>query len=337
MKLASLKAGGRDGTLIVVDRRLKRATTVPAIAPTLQAALDDWEEVAPRLEGVYRAVHDGVARNAFPLDFAALAAPLPRAYQWLDGSAYLTHVELARKARGVEMPPEFRTDPLMYQGCSDGFLGPRDSIIAATEDWGIDFEAEVAVITDDVLMGASLEEARRHIKLLMLVNDVSFRELIPAEVAKGFGFLHGKPASACSPVAATPEELGEAWDGARLHLTLTTHLNDELFGQPDAGVDMHFDFPTLVSHAAKTRNLGAGTIIGSGTVSNADRSRGSSCLVERRMLEIIEQGKATTPFMRFGSRVRIEMFDKQGLSVFGAIDQVAEPQRREHGALHLFP
>lgn len=329
MKLASLRAGGRDGTLIVVDRALKRAVAVSEIAPTLQAALDNWAELAPRLEAVYNALNRDAVRSAFALDFAALAAPLPRAYQWLDGSAYLPHVELARKARGAEMPAELRTDPLMYQGGSDSFLGPRDPILAESEDCGIDFEAEVAAITDDVPMGVSSDQAASHIKLLMLVNDVSLRNLIPAELAKGFGFLHGKPASGCSALAVTPEELGKAWDGARVHLPLVTHLNGALFGKPDAGTDMHFDFPTLISHAAKTRNLGAGTIIGSGTVSNADRSRGSSCLVERRMLEIVDQGKAVTPFLRFGDRVRIEMLDAPGKSIFGAIEQVVQPYRRQ--------
>lgn len=328
MKLGTLKTGGRDGTLIVVDRQLRRAMTVPHIARTLQAALDEWQAVAPQLEQAYRLLNEGSAA-AFALDFDLLAAPLPRAYQWLDGSAYLPHVELARKARGAEMPRELRSDPLMYQGVSDGFLGPRDPIVAASEDWGIDFEAELAVITDDVPMGVAAEEAPDHIKLLLLVNDVSLRELIPAEVAKGFGFVQSKPASAASPVAVTPEELGAAWDGARVHLPLVTHLNGRLFGRPDAGVDMHFDFPTLVSHAARTRKLGAGTIIGSGTVSNTDRSRGSSCLVEQRMIEIIRSGKPSTPFMRFGDRVRIEMCDGQGQSIFGAIEQVVQPYGRD--------
>jgi fumarylacetoacetate (FAA) hydrolase len=328
MKLASLKTGGRDGTLIVVDHALKRAVAVPRIAPTFQAALDNWTELAPSLESVYNALNNGANPQEFHLDFNTLAAPLPRAYQWLDASAYLPHVELARRARGAEMPAGLRTDPLMYQGGSDGFLGPRDPILAESENWGIDFEAEVAVITDDVPMGATPHEAGSNIKLFMLVNDVSLRNLIPAELAKGFGFLHGKPASSCSPVAVTPEEFGKAWDGARLHLSLVTHLNGNLFGKPDAGTDMHFDFPSLISHAARTRNLVAGTIIGSGTVSNADRSRGSSCLVERRMLEIIDQGKAVTPFLRFGDRVRIEMLDAGGQSIFGAIEQVVQPYRR---------
>jgi len=328
VKLATLRSGGRDGTLIVVDRALEHAVTVREIAPTLQAVLDEWDERAPALKAVYDLLNDEAMGGAFEIELTALAAPLPRAYQWLDASAYLTHVERMRKARGAELPPNLHSDPLMYQGGSDRFLGPRDPIVAADEDWGIDFEAEVAVVTDDVPMGIHPEEAARHIRLLMLVNDVSLRNLIPAELGKGFGFIHGKPASAFSPLVATPDELGTAWDGARIHLPLITHVNGALFGAPDAGADMTFDFPALVSHAARTRDLGAGTIIGSGTVSNADRSRGASCIVERRMLEILEQGSATTPFLRFGDRVRIEMLDAAGQSIFGAIEQVVAPHRR---------
>lgn len=319
MKLATLKRGGRDGTLVVVDKMLERAVEVPEIAKTMQAALDDWAETAPKLQQVYAALGENEA--AFALDVNELAAPLPRAYQWVDGSAYVTHVELVRKARGATMPENFWTDPLMYQGCSDSFLGPRDAIEMASEEWGIDFESEITVITDDVPMGVSPEGAAAHIQLLMLVNDVSLRNLIPGELGKGFGFLQSKPASAFSPVAVTPDELGEAWDGGRLHRPLTTRLNDELFGEPEAGVDMIFDFPRLLSHAAKSRRLCAGTIVGSGTISNSDRSKGSSCLAERRMLEKIEAGEFKTPFMSFGDRVRIEMFDAQGASIFGAIDQ----------------
>ncbi len=325
VKLASLKSRQRDGMLIVVDRMLQWAVAVSEIAPTLQAALDDWAVTAPNLERAYRALSEGQRRGAFELHADECAAPLPRAYQWLDGSAYLPHVELARRARGAEMPPQFKTDPLMYQGCSDIFFGPRDPIQVENQEWGVDFEAEVAVITDDVPMGIEPAEAAANMKLFMLVNDVSLRHFISAELAKGFGFLHSKPPGSCSPVAVTPDELGEAWDGARIHLPLITHLNDELFGRPDAGTDMHFNFPTLVSHAAKTRPLSAGTVVGSGTVSNRDRSRGSSCLVEKQMLETIEQGKPTTPYMRFGDRVRIEMFDTEGASIFGAIDQVVQP------------
>nr|WP_295832476.1 fumarylacetoacetate hydrolase family protein [uncultured Azospirillum sp.] len=330
MKLASLKAGGRDGTLVVVSRDLTRATPVPEIARTLQAALDDWTALAPKLEEAYRALNADPAAGQ-PFDPAGAASPLPRAYQWADGSAYVNHVELVRKARGAEMPPSFWTDPLMYQGCSDSFLAPTDPILAATEAWGVDFEAEIAVITGDVPMGISAEAARGQIQLLMLVNDVSLRNLIPAELGKGFGFFQSKPASSFSPVAVTPDELGDAWDGGKLHRPLVTTLNGEAFGKPDAGVDMTFDFPTLIAHAAKTRHLAAGSIIGSGTVSNkldggpgkpvAAGGVGYSCLAELRMIETIEHGAPKTPFMRFGDRVRIELFDKDGASVFGAIDQ----------------
>lgn len=324
MKLASLKAGGRDGTLIVVDRALKRAIAVPEVAATLQSALENWRRIRPKLDAAYQAINAGDTRD-FDLDFAALAAPLPRAYQWLDGSSYLTHIERARKARGVEMPPGLRSDPLMYQGLPDGFLGPRDPIRVASEEWGVDFESEVAVITDDVPMGVTPEQASAHIKLIMLVNDVSLRNLIPAELAKGFGFVHSKPASAFSPVAVTPDELGEAWDGTKVHLPLLTHLNAKPFGHPNAGRDMQFDFPTLISHASKTRALGAGTIIGSGTVSNADRTTGCSCIIEQRAFELIDNGKATTPFMHYGDRVHIDMLDTSGNTIFGAIEQVVEP------------
>jgi fumarylacetoacetate (FAA) hydrolase len=327
VKLASLKAGGRDGTLIVVSRNLDFAVRVPEIAPTLQFALDDWDTYAPALESVYKLLNAEACPGVFEFNEATLAAPLPRAYQWLDGSAYVNHIELVRKARGAEMPPNVWTDPLMYQGGSDGFLGPRDPIGVASEDWGIDFEAEVAIVTDGVPMGLAPLDARSHIQLLMLVNDVSLRNLIPSELAKGFGFLHGKPASSFSPVAVTPDELGSAWDGGKVALPLVTCLNDQRFGAPNAGSDMVFDFPTLISHAAKTRRLTPGTIIGSGTVSNVERSRGSSCIVEKRMLEILETGKSATPFMRFGDRVRIEMFGADGESIFGAIDQVVEEYR----------
>lgn len=320
MKLASLKQG-RDGRLVVVSKDLKEAVEVPEIAETLQDALDDWTHTEPRLQDIYRQLNAGSADGAFGFDQAACASPLPRAFQWADGSAYVNHVELVRKARGATMPENFWTDPLMYQGMSDGFLGPRDPIPAASEDWGIDFEGEIAVITDDVPMGADPEEAAGHIKLLMLVNDVSLRNLIPDELAKGFGFFQSKPASAFSPVVLTPDELGDAWDGKKVHRPLTVHLNDELFGAPEAGVDMTFDFPTLVAHVARTRKVSAGTIVGSGTVSNRDRSRGSCCLAEKRMLEILADGQASTPFMHFGDRVRIEMFDAAGESLFGAIDQ----------------
>jgi fumarylacetoacetate (FAA) hydrolase len=321
MKLASLKEGGRDGTLVVVNRDLSRAVKVPDIAPTLQRALESWPTMAPRLEAVAAALEAGDAIGVFPLVTARLAAPLPRAYQWADGSAYVVHVELVRKARGAEVPDSFWTDPLMYQGGSDSFIGPNDDIEAEDEAWGIDFEAEIAAVTDDVPMGASAEHARDHIRLLMLVNDVSLRNVIPGELAKGFGFFHGKPATAFSPVAVTPDELGSAWDGERVHLPLVSHINGAWFGHPNAGVDMTFSFPRLIEHVTSTRRLRAGAIVGSGTVSNYDRSLGSSCLAEKRTLEVLETGQARTPFLKFGDRVRIEMLDASGRTIFGAIDQ----------------
>jgi len=321
MKLATLKNNTRDGQLVVVSKSLDKAIVVSDIASTLQAALDDWSEISPKLNAVYVALNNGELSDAIDFEQANCESPLPRAYQWADGSAYVNHVELVRKARNAEMPATFWTDPLMYQGGSDSFIGPYDNIELASEDYGIDFESEVAVITDDVPMAVTAENAASHIKLLMLVNDVSLRNLIPGELAKGFGFFGSKPSSAFSPVAITPDELGEAWDGKKLHLPLTTHLNGELFGQPNCGVDMTFDFPTIVAHAAKTRPLSAGCVVGSGTISNYDRSAGSSCLAEIRMLETIADGKPSTPFMSFGDTVRIEMFDNDGASLFGAIDQ----------------
>ncbi|MGH6872149.1 MAG: fumarylacetoacetate hydrolase family protein [Rhizomicrobium sp.] len=320
MKLASLKHG-RDGSLVVVSRDLTRAVAVPHIAPTLQAALDDWHAAAPHLMRVTDLINEGKVDGEMAFRPQACASPLPRAYQWADGSAYVTHVELVRKARGAEMPPSFWTDPLMYQGGSDSFIGPCDDIVAADESWGIDFEGEIAAITDDVAMGTSAGAAEKHIKLLMLVNDVSLRNLIPAELAKNFGFFQSKPASAFSPVAVTPDELGEAWSGAKVHLPLTVTYNGEKFGAPNAGEDMTFSFAALIAHAARTRTLGAGSIVGSGTVSNKNRAAGSACLAERRTLETIDQGAAKTPFMKFGDRVRIEMFDLAGHSIYGAIDQ----------------
>ncbi len=323
MKLASLKHG-RDGELVVVSRDLTRAVKVLSIAATLQAALDNWAVSKAKLEAVYQRLNDGLEEGAFAFDQAACHSPLPRAYHWADGSAYVNHVELVRKARGAEIPESFWHDPLMYQGGADCFIPPHSPIQMADEAWGIDLEAEIAVITDDVPMGASAAEAAEHIQLLMLVNDVSLRNLIPGELAKGFGFYQSKPSSSFSPVAITPDELGDTWRDGKVHRPLVSHINGALFGQPDAGVDMTFNFPTLVAHAAKTRPLGTGTIIGSGTVSNYDRSAGSSCLAEKRMLEIIESGEAKTPFLAFGDRVRIEMFDAAGHSLFGAIDQVVE-------------
>lgn len=321
MKLASLKSGGRDGLLVVVSRDLTRAVPVPDIAPTLQSALDDWEETSSFLAEVAELLEAGPVGGEIPFDPAAAAAPLPRACHWVDGSAYVNHVELVRKARGAAMPESFWHDPLVYQGGSDDFLGPTDPILAATEEWGIDMEAETAVVTDDVPMQTSVEDAAGHIKLLMLVNDVSLRNLIPGELAKGFGFYQSKPSTAFSPVAVTPDELGDDFAGGMFHPALRTHLNGRLFGEPLCGVDMTFNFHQLVAHVTKTRRLGAGTIIGSGTVSNYDRSRGSSCIAERRMLETLEHGEPRTPFMRFGDTVRIEMLDAEGRSIFGAIEQ----------------
>ncbi|WP_139706651.1 fumarylacetoacetate hydrolase family protein [Aeromonas hydrophila] len=325
MKLATLNNGKRDGALVVVSRDLSRAVRVPQLAATLQAALDEWAELAPKLTAVYQQLNDGACADAFPFDETACLSPLPRAYQWADGSAYVNHVELVRKARGAEMPESFWHDPLMYQGGSDSFLPPRGTIPMGSEEWGIDFESEIAVITDDVPMGSSPQAAAGHIKLLMLVNDVSLRNLIPGELAKGFGFFQSKPSSSFSPLAITPDELGDDWRDGKVHLPLETHLNGALFGAPDAGVDMTFNFYELIAHAAKTRPLGAGCIIGSGTVSNYDRSRGSSCLAELRMLEIIESGQATTPFLRFGDTVSIAMQDRNGMSLFGTILQRVTP------------
>ncbi|ENC6658229.1 fumarylacetoacetate hydrolase family protein [Aeromonas hydrophila] len=325
MKLATLNNGKRDGALVVVSRDLSRAVRVPQLAATLQAALDEWAELAPKLTAVYQQLNDGACADAFPFDETACLSPLPRTYQWADGSAYVNHVELVRKARGAEMPESFWHDPLMYQGGSDSFLPPRGTIPMGSEEWGIDFESEIAVITDDVPMGTSPQAAAGHIKLLMLVNDVSLRNLIPGELAKGFGFFQSKPSSSFSPLAITPDELGDDWRDGKVHLPLETHLNGALFGAPDAGVDMTFNFYELIAHAAKTRPLGAGCIIGSGTVSNYDRSRGSSCLAELRMLEIIESGQATTPFLRFGDTVSIAMQDRNGMSLFGTILQRVTP------------
>jgi fumarylacetoacetate (FAA) hydrolase len=331
MKLATLKDGSRDGSLVVVSRDLSRAVAVPAIAHTLQSALDNWNSAQARLAKVYEALNDGDPAGAMPFEPALAHAPLPRAYQWADASAYVNHVELVRKARGATMPAEFWTDPLMYQGGSDSFIGPRDDIVCADEAFGIDLEAEVAVITGDVPMGATPQSAAAAIRLLMLVNDVSLRNLIPGELAKGFGFFQGKPASAFSPVAATPDELGDAWRGGKLHRPLLTFVNGMPFGRPNAGVDMTFDFPTLIAHAAKTRELEAGSIVGSGTVSNKEDGGpgrpvsqggvGYACIAEQRTVEMLREGQATTPFLRFGDRVRIDMEDASGRSIFGAIDQ----------------
>ena len=330
MKLATLK-DGRDGRLVVVSRDLARCASAANVAPTLQAALDSWATARPALESIAAELESGGGDG---FDETTCASPLPRAYQWADGSAYVNHVELVRKARGAEMPDSFWTEPLMYQGGSDSFLGPRDNIPVAELAWGIDFEAEVTVITDDVPMGVTAADAIAHIQLIMLVNDVSLRGLIPGELAKGFGFFQSKPSSAFSPVAVTPDELGDSWKDAKVHLPLLSFLNEQAFGRPEAGTDMTFDFGQLVAHAAKSRPLCAGTIVGSGTVSNkldggpgkpiADGGAGYSCIAEIRTIETINDGKPTTPFMQFGDRIRIEMRDQNDASIFGAIDQVVE-------------
>jgi fumarylacetoacetate (FAA) hydrolase len=334
MKLASLKQG-RDGRLVVVSDDLAWCACAEAIAPTLQAALDDWAHAKPHLAALAESLnHAAIPRDRFHEREAA--SPLPRAYQWADGSAYVNHVELVRKARGVAMPDTFWTDPLMYQGGSDGFLGPRDPIPLGDEAWGCDFEAEVAVITTDVPMGASRETAAGCIALVMLCNDVSLRNLIPDELAKGFGFFHSKPASAFSPAAVTPESLGPAWDGGKLHGALLSSLNGAAFGRPDAGREMTFDFPALIAHAAKTRALSAGTIIGSGTVSNRDADGspgrpvsegglGYSCIAELRTVETLKHGAPKTAFLRHGDRVEIEMLNAKNHTIFGRIEQVVAP------------
>jgi fumarylacetoacetate (FAA) hydrolase len=321
VKLATRRDGSRDGQLVVVSRDLTTAVAVPQIAGSLQAALDDWGRASALLSAAADLLDGGAAKDSFAFDPKRAMAPLPRAYQWVDGSAYVNHVELVRKARGAEMPASFWTDPLVYQGGSDDFLGSRDDAPFASEEFGIDLEGEIAVVTDDVAMGTTCDQAREHIRLLMLVNDWSLRHLIPAELAKGFGFYQSKPSTAFSPVAVTPDELGDAWRDSVVHLPLSVHVNDAPFGRPNAGADMTFDFARLIEHITKTRNARAGTIVGSGTISNYDRSLGSACIAERRSLEQIERGKPITPFLKFGDRVRIEMLDAQGRSIFGAIDQ----------------
>jgi fumarylacetoacetate (FAA) hydrolase len=329
VKLASLKTGGRDGTLVVVSRDLAKAVRVSDIARTLQAALEDWGNAAPRLNRSYELLNASHAQTingeeVFALDPAALAAPLPRAYEFVDGSAYLPHVERVRRARGAEVPESFYTDPLMYQAVSAGFYGPRDPVQVPSEDYGIDLEAEIVIVTDDVPMAPTPAQAAAHIQLIGLVNDVSLRNLIPNELAKGFGFLQSKPRSALSPVFVTPDELGAAWKDAKVHLPLLTRINGAWFGAPEAGDDMQFSFADLVAHAAKTRPLSAGTIVGSGTIANKDEAKGASCLAERRTLETLAAGKPSTPFLKFGDTVRIEMLDHSGASIFGAIEQVMQ-------------
>jgi fumarylacetoacetate (FAA) hydrolase len=331
MKLASLNNGTRDGQLVVVDRMLSRAVVVSDIATTMQQAIDNWLQCEPKLKDVYANLNAQTCENTIEFFEADCLSPLPRAYQWADGSAYVNHVELVRKARNAEMPPSFWTNPLMYQGGSDDFIGPQQDIELPSDAWGIDFEGEVAVITDDVPMSVTADTAAQHIKLVMLVNDVSLRGLIPEELGKGFGFFQSKPASAFSPVAVTPDELEQHWQDSKLHLPLISTYNGKRFGNPDAGVDMTFNFAQLIAHAARSRNLGAGAIIGSGTVSNKQGTEygsaieeggvGYSCIAERRMIETINKGKPDTEFMSFGDTIRIEMLDTTGTTVFGTIQQ----------------
>jgi fumarylacetoacetate (FAA) hydrolase len=321
MKLATLKDGSRDGQLIVVSKDLSSAHMAQTVAPTLQRALDDWTFYAPQLQDLYDSLNQNKARHAFAFKPAACMSPLPRAYQWADGSAYMNHVELVRKARNSEVPADYYTNPLMYQGGSDDFIGPCDDVVCPSVDFGIDFEAEVAVITGDVAMCTTPEAALNDIRLVMLANDVSLRNLIPAELAKGFGFVQSKPATAFSPVAVTPDELGDAWTGGRLHRELLVHWNGKLVGSAHAGPEMTFHFGELIAHLCKTRNVRAGSVIGSGTVSNKDRARGYSCVAELRAIEMIADGKPSTPFMQFGDTVKIEMFDSSKQSIFGAIHQ----------------
>lgn len=320
MKLATLRDGSRDGSLIVVRKDGKVYAPANEIAPNLQAALDDWERHAPALEALSSSLEAGKVQGR-ELDVSALASPLPRAYEWVDGSAFLNHVILVRKARGAEPPATLETDPLVYQGGSGHFLAPTEDIPLADESWGLDFESEVAVVLGDVPQGTTAEQAAPYVRLVMLVNDVTLRGLIPPELAKGFGFFQGKPATAFSPFALTPDELGDAWKGGRLHLPLRTTYNGKLVGDPNAGPEMHFSFYDLIAHIAKTRSFTAGTILGSGTISNFDRERGISCLAERRMIETIETGKPVTPFMKAGDTVHIQMLDAQGQDLFGAISQ----------------
>lgn len=321
MKLATIKNNTRDGQLVVVNKGLTKAVKVPEIAPTMQAAIDNWDHTSTLLSQVYNELNEGKRTDAFPFNSHEAMAPIPRAYHWADGSAYVTHVELVRKARGAELPASFWTDPLMYMGASDAFIGANDDIEVEDLSWGVDFESEVVVITDDVPAGTNAIDARKHIKLIALVNDVSLRNLIPGELGKQFGFYQSKPWTAFTPVAVTPDELGDAWKDAKLHLPLLSTLNNRLVGHPNAGIDMTFDFGQLIAHAAKSRSLMAGTVIGSGTVANQGSPTGSSCLAEVRCLEIIKDGKPSTPFMQYGDRIEIEMKDEKGESIFGKIDQ----------------
>ena len=325
MKLGSLKGPARDGTLVVVSRDLTRAVKADAVAATMQSALERWDEVAAKLRDIAQSLDSGQERHAFDFREALAAgrvdAPLPRAYEWLDGSAYLSHVERVRRARNDKVPESFKTDPLMYQGGAGDMMGARDPIRVLSEDWGVDLEGEVAAIVGDMPMGATRDQAAASVRLLTLVNDVSFRRLIPAELAKGFGFVNGTGANALAPVAVTPDELGSRWRDGRVHLKLVCHVNGRKLGEPNAGVDAQFGLFELIAHAAKTRDLAAGTLVGTGTISNQDKSVGYACLMEARLVEQVELGEAKTPFLRFGDTVKIEMLDDKGASVFGAIDQ----------------
>lgn len=325
MKLATRKNGTRDGELLVVSSDNTRAVAVGSVAPTLQALMDDWSTKVPHVQALAAALDAGECADAFDVDCSTLHSPLPRSYAWIDGSAYINHIVLVRKARGAAPPETLRTDPLVYQGGSDTFLGPRDDIPLANPDWGCDFESEIAVVLDDTPQGVRAEDVGQYIRLVMLCNDVSLRNLIPGELAKGFGFFGSKPSSAFSPFAVTPDELGDAWIDGRLHLPLITHLNGEKYGDPNAGPEMHFSFYDIIAHLCRTRSLSAGTIVGSGTVSNEDRARGSSCLAEQRMLEKIDTGAFITPFMKHGDHVAIEMFNAAGHSLFGRIEQTVVP------------
>ena len=321
MKLGSLKGMGRDGALVLVNEDLTKIKSVTDVAPTFQSAIENWTTIEPQLMEINRGLNSGVVVGSMRYDPNVMAAPLPRAYQWLDGSAYVNHVELVRRARGASIPDSFWIDPLMYQGGSDNFLGPMDPIYIKDESWGADFEGELAVIVDDVPLGVSPQEALKHIKFLTLLNDISLRNLIPEELGKGFGFVHGKPPTSFAPVAVTVNSLGKYWRDGKLHLPLLVHLNRRKVGWVNAGIDMTFDFSSLVAHAAKTRPLGAGTIIGSGTVSNADQSHGYSCIAEIRMIETINNGSPETPFMQYGDRIELDIQDDEGRSIFGSIDQ----------------
>lgn len=322
MKLGSLREGGRDGTLVVVDRGLERAVRATGVAATMQEAIENWSLVSPRLAGLYDALNRGAVEGSFAFDVERMASPFPRSFQFLDGSVYLHHMEKARKARGAAMPPNYQSEPLMYQGLSDHFCGPTEPMPLPDQGFELDYEAEIAVVLDDVPMGVSVAEAASHIKMVMLLNDYTLRSLTRTELPKGFGFLQAKPTSAFSPVAVTLDELGDAWDGEKLSLRLLSWVNGREMGRADAGADMFFTYPQLIAHAARTRRLSAGTIMGAGTVSNRDEASGHACLAELRIDEELEQGAATTPFFRYGDRVRIEMFDADERSIFGAIDQM---------------